>query len=452
MPAPWKEIAGRILNDKNYREIISNSAANFSVRIFGIIFGYLFIAIISRLYGPDVLGSYTLSVTVLMIFAIVGRLGMDTAIVKHFASATQEGRWDKVRETYLKTLSVVFPLGVVLSVILYLTAPYIASGIFHKPHLTPYLQTISFAVLPLVMKYITSECYRGFKKIALYAYNQNVSYFLYGSVILGVLSLFNKSPLNPGIAYAISLAILLFIGVFFIYRRISANTNKSSSEWTHKGLVKFALPMMLTGSLMLISGWINTIILGIYSTEADVGIYSVILKIATLSSFVLLSINSIAAPRFAQLNASGDQAGLAKYAGQTAKVIFFSSLPIFFAIIFLRKWLLLFFGNEFIIGSAALLVVMSGQFFNFFAGSVGHYLNMTGHQKEMRNIVMASAVINIIACFIFIPKYGLMGSAIASAIFMASWNITAMVYIKNKFGVRTYYWPSKFVKAKNIDG
>ncbi len=443
MPAAFKNLASRILNDKSYREIIGGGAGNFSIRVLGIIVGYFFIFLISRLYGPDVLGAYTLSVTVLMIFTVIGRMGMDTAIVKHFAQSAQNNRSDIIKEVYIKTLYVIIPVGLILSVILYLSADIIAVNVFHKPRLIPYLKVMSFAVLPMVMRYITSECYRGLRKFTLYAYSQNVSYFLYGSVILGGLSLFMNNDLVPNIAYTISLIILMISASVMVYKRINQGTTVRSDQHTVSSLVLFALPMMLTGSLVLISGWINTIILGIYESESTVGIYSVVLKISTLTSFVLLSINSISAPRFAQLHAAGDIKELKNYTSKTASVIFFTTLPVFIFIIIFRKYLLLIFGETFELGSGALLIVMAGQFFNFFAGSVGHYLNMTGYQKQMRNIVAFSAGINIFLCYILIPKYGIMGSAIANAAFMATWNLIAMIYIKQKFGVRTYFWPLK---------
>jgi len=84
---------------------------------------------------------------------------------------------------------------------------------------------------------------------------------------------------------------------------------------------------------------------------------------------------------------------------------------------------------------------MIGQFFNVFAGSVGAILNMTGRQVVFRNILFISTIINIIACFIFIPSMGMMGSAIAGMIFMATWNLISMIYIKYKYNLRTYFWP-----------
>lgn len=109
--------------------------------------------LISRFYGSDVLGAHTLSVTVLMMFTVAGRMGMDTAIVRHFAQDHQNNRWDRVFEVYLKTIGVIIPVGLVLSAILFFSSGVLANYIFKKPLLEPYFKVIAFAVLPMTMRF-----------------------------------------------------------------------------------------------------------------------------------------------------------------------------------------------------------------------------------------------------------------------------------------------------------
>jgi O-antigen/teichoic acid export membrane protein len=189
------------------------------------------------------------------------------------------------------------------------------------------------------------------------------------------------------------------------------------------------------------SGWINTLFLGRYGTTADVGIYKVVLQITTVCGFILLSVNAVAAPKFAELWAKGDLKELGNSASQTSKINFFASLPIFIVIIVFREFILGLFGEEFKVAGNILLFNMIGQFFNIFSGSCGSFLNMTGHQKSFQNILLVSTAFNIIACYFFIPIYGLLGSAICSMIFMSTWNIFSLIYIKRKFDIKTYYWP-----------
>ena len=376
-----------------------------------------------------------------MMFSVLGRLGMDTNLVKHFALDHAVNRWDRILEVYQKTLMVVIPTGIILSAILYFSSGYLAEFVFKKPSLASWFKIISFGVLPMILRFVNSECYRGFRMNEHYAFSQNVSYFIYASVLLGIFSTFSTNEFLPNIAFVISLLLLAISSSFLILKRINKYTQQASSEFQIPEMVKNSAPMMMASSMMLVSGWINIILLGIWASESDVGILSVILKIATFATFMLMSINSVATPRFAVFFGNNDLEGLRKYTAQTAKIIFYTSIPIFAGIVVFNEWLLGLFGDEFKIGSMALLITMLGQLFNVFAGSVGSILNMTGHQSVFRNIILISTAINVIVCILLIPAYGLLGSAIAGAVFMACWNIASVIYIKRKLNINTFYNP-----------
>ncbi|HKR05157.1 MAG TPA: flippase [Bacteroidia bacterium] len=441
-------IAGKIkqrvdgrLQDKSLRELLKGTSSTFSIRVIGFIVGYIFIIIISRFYGPGIVGIFTLSSTVLIIFSVAGRLGFDSSIVRFFAQNVVHNKWDVVQELYKKILKIVIPWGIFLSVVLFFSSSLIAENFFHKPQLTPYLKIISVAVLPMTLRFINSESYRGFKQMKQYAYSQNVSYFLYASVLLTAVSVFYKSDFLPNICFAVSLVILSVSSTILILKKIKSHVHSRSESITMREMLRISTPMMLSTSLMLISGWINTVMLGIYGTEADVGIYNVIFKIGAFTHIILNAVNSIAAPKFAELHALNDQRGLAKVAIQTSKINFWASLPVFIAIIIFRRYILEVFGSEFTVAADLLLFTMIGQFVNIFSGSVGTFLNMTGHQNVQRTIVLISTVINVIACMYFIPRYGLMGSVISSTIFLCTWNIMSLLYIKIKLNIQTFYFP-----------
>src|SRR6185436_8764990 len=113
-----------------------------------------------------------------------------------------------------------------------------------------------------------------------------------------------------------------------ILKKIKNHARSASRSINVSEMLRISTPMMLSTSLLLISGWINTIMLGIYGTESDVGIYNVLFKIGTGSAIILNSVKSIAAPKFAELHAMKNSSGLADTAIQTSKINFWLSLPI----------------------------------------------------------------------------------------------------------------------------
>lgn len=436
-----KALKKKIAGDSYSAEALRGSATNFIIRIAGLVAGYAFTLMVSRLFGASVLGAHTLSTTVLMMFTIPGKLGMDLHIVKTFSAYRLDGKWERIHETYRKTLLVAVLAGSLLSVALYLGATFLANNLFNKPDLASYLQVISFAVLPMVMRFINSECYRGFGMNRQYVYSQNVGYFVYALAILGVLTIFGENPLLPNIAFAISLGILAVSSTFLVLRKIRSNTTSYSNELKTVDWVRSSAPMMMAGSILLISGWITTLVLGAVVSDSEVGVFAVIIKITAFANFILQSVNGIATPKFAQLHAQQNPNELGKYVQTTARIIFWASLPVLAGICIGGPFLLELFGPGFREGFNALLVVMAGKTIGVLCGSNGNLLNMTGHQKPFRNIMTAAALLHIMTCILLIPTYGIMGGAIATAVFITSWNIASTIYIKMKLGIKTYYLP-----------
>lgn len=429
------------LKDEHFLEILKQTSVTFVFRTVGILAGYIFYFLISRYYGSTVMGAFSLSLTVLSIFTVMGRLGIDTSIIKYFAQNAALNKWDVILEVYQKVLKIVVPAGIFLSIILFSISSLLADLVFHKPNLAPYFRITSFAVLPMILRFINSESYRGFKMNKEYAWSKNVSYYLYAAVLLGILTVFSKHAFLPNICFAASLVFLGITSSRFVLRKIHSHEKVASSEITVPEILKTSFPMMLSSSMTLLSGWINMIILGIYANESQVGIFSVVLKVSTFSTFILTSINSVAAPQFAERKALNDHKGLAKVSRNAARLNFWASLPLLVGIIVFRKPILTLFGSEFEEGADLLYYTMVGQFINVFSGNVGIFLNMTGHQKAFQNIIAISTAGSIFTGLICIPQFGMTGSAITNMVFLVILNVSAVLYIRFKLGYKTFYFP-----------
>lgn len=431
----------KISADDLLLKLLKGGATTFFLRTTGFFIGYLFVILISRFYGAETLGAFSIATTVLLIFTIAGRMGLDTFVVKHFSQQLTFHNWNAVYGIYTQILRITVTAGIILSVLLFFLSNIVAEKIFHKP-LALELKIVSIAVLPMILRFINSECYRGMGLLKTYAWSQHVSYFFYAFVLLAVVTLFFRSKYLPVICYTISLLILCFSSTFLLIKRIKKHVKKEAVPvYSSAELIKSSLPMMLSSSLMLLSGWINTLMLGAWASEKETGIYTVVLKIATFTSIVLMSVNSVAGPGIAAAAAQNDKEKMQAVTSHAAKINFIASLPVFIAIIFLRNFILRIFGEEFTAGADVLLVLLAAQVINNFSGAVGTFLNMTGHAAAFQNIVLLSTVVNLVLCFILIPQYGIWGSAIAGSVYMILWNVIAAIYIKKISGIQTWYNP-----------
>jgi len=65
-------------------------------------------------------------------------------------------------------------------------------------------------------------------------------------------------------------------------------------------------------------------------------------------------------------------------------------------------------------------------------------MQMTGKQKQYQYIAIISLILNLTLNFILIPKYGINGAAIATAISLLVWNMSGCIYLKSKENIETH--------------
>jgi O-antigen/teichoic acid export membrane protein len=200
--------------------------------------------------------------------------------------------------------------------------------------------------------------------------------------------------------------------------------------------------MLMAAAMTFIIGQTGVIMIGIFHSEAEVGYYSVAVKLATLTSFILSAVNSMAGPKFSELFHSDRIDELFYVARKSAKLIFWTTTPILIGFAILGKPALsIAFGKEFIIAYPALVLLVLGQFVHSISGATGLFMNMTNNQNVFRNIVFIAAGTNIILNLLLTPAYGICGAATAGMISLIGWNGATLYYIKRKFGRTTGYFP-----------
>jgi O-antigen/teichoic acid export membrane protein len=150
----------------------------------------------------------------------------------------------------------------------------------------------------------------------------------------------------------------------------------------------------------------------------------------------------MAGPKFSELFYSDKMDELFYVAKRSAKLIFWTTVPILLGFLILGRPILHFaFGHEFTVAYPALVLLVMGQFVHSISGATGLFMNMTGKQNVFRNIVIAVAAVNVALNLLLTQSFGIYGAAVAAMVSLAGWNIATLCYIKLKFGKTTGYFP-----------
>lgn len=424
------------------KELVLGSTVALLFKITGAVCGFLFLILISRFYGTSGTGVYSISFNVLWFASLLGSLGMDTKIVRYASRFAQEQNLQNVSQFYNIAIRMVIPMSILLSVALVAISDHLAVSLFHDRSLGTSFKIMGIALPFYVINSLNVELMRGLKRISVSEYYRNVNVFAISIILLLLLSLSFNYIYIP----VISISVALSVGALMSYRHIRRTFNNNHETSTGKPLckrdiLKTSLSMMVSALSAMLIGNVSTIMLGMHSTTDSAGIYSVAYKISILTTPILVVVSVIAAPKFSELYWSGNRADLKNVVSLSSKIIFFLSFPILLATLIFPETLLGLFGNSFITGKHALILLTVGQFVNVSTGLVGFFLNMAGGHVAFRNITVIATFFCIALNNVLIRRYNIEGAAMATMISISLWNIATALYIKVKFNINPIYLP-----------
>ena len=428
-------------------ELIYKGASAFFMKILGILFSFLFYWIISKQIGADGNGIFFITIAILNITVLISLKGLNTAFLK-FTSKLRKDSPITIIDVKKKSFAYILPISISLNIIVYFSSNFMACELFNNCDATLSIKIISFAILPLSLCLFIAEGFRGLKKIKFYELINSSLRFIIGSILLVIFYFLFDTKINPSLSITIGILFTLIFSLFYwdkIEDKIKKSNNKKYSKVEKKEILKLSNPLFFASAISYITNWSDTILLGILTATSDVCVYNIAFKIAMLAKLPLLSINAIAAPKFAEnSNLSKNK----KIVQDSSRIIFYMSLPILIVLILFNKEILSLFGNEFIQGSKLLILLCIGQLFASLSGSVGHYLQMTDGEKTYKKGVIISLIINLILNITFIPLYGIIGAGVAniSSIIFRNTYFIYKIYQRDK--IITLYIP-KFLKKND---
>lgn len=433
----------KLLSDPRFSEIFTGSVWALSARVLSTVIGLVFSVLVARLYGSEMVGIVAIINSFLTLITIFTVMGTATSILRLVPEHLTKYSATSAFKVYRKTQYMVIFVSLITSTLLFFSSGYIADKIFSKPHFSFYIGLASaFVVFQSIMQ-LNTQAVRGLRQIRLFAFMLTLPP---GSKLIILLIVGLLVPHKDIPVYSV-LCGFAITGVFGWLIMGSAFKKRMHGDdkvhpLTCRQILSISLPMLLASAMMFFIAQTGVLILGIFRPETEVGFYAIAVKLATLTSFVLQAVNSMAGPNFSELFHSGKIDDLFIVAKKSAKLIFFTSLPILMGLLIFGKPILsIVFGHDFVVAYSALVILVGGQFINAVSGSTGVFMNMTGNQKAFSKIMIMVAIMNVSLNLFLTPRFGMNGTAIAAAISLCCWNITTLVYMKLKFGKTTGYFP-----------
>ena len=377
----------------------------------------------TRRIGLTSFGIYVLTSTILKIIGAFSVAGLDNGLIRFISLYQGRGDRAQVKGAILFATKVAGLLSLFFFPLLFLTAPFISTRLFHNPDLSPALQVILISLPFTTLMTVWLGGIQGFQLIKYRVYVEKFFQPLSRLFFLILLFLLGMKLFGVLIASVLS-AIIGFMAAFWYLNKIFPFRQEQLIPiYEKKELFTFSLAVFLISFFYFISRWISLLMLGYFATSKEVGIYGAVDRVIPIINLPLISLNSIFPPMIAELYGKRDFAKLESLYKMETKWAISLGLPLFLVLSIFARPIMSIFGSGFAEGAVVLIILSVAQMIVVSAGSQGQVLMMTGRQ----NLTLINngffAVTTIAMNYLLIPRYGIIGAAVSGLICTGTLNI-----------------------------
>ncbi|MBN1464715.1 flippase [candidate division KSB1 bacterium] len=416
-----------ILADSNRAVFFKGAVGSFIIKFVGA--GLLFSSqvVLARLCGAEQYGHYAYALSWLTILSILAILGFDTSLLRFIPEYLVKSDWRRlrgvIRSSFLFSTIAAISISIVgVLVVLALREKMPAAWIAPL--------CLMLAALPFYsVTVIRQAALRACKHVVLAELPESVLRPII-IVLAALLFVRMRGALDAASAWLsqlLAIIIASLFGALLFISKMPSQARAAPTQYDNKLWFITSTPMLLMSSMNIVLSQASMIILGFYRSSAEIAVFSAATRIVILATFILMAINSIAAPMISELYYADKREELQSILVFSAKGIAVFTLFTSLLIALFGKSILAFFGRDFGDGYIILLILLAGQTIKSLMGPASFLLNLTGYQNLTAKVMGIAVAVCIVLNLLLIPPLGALGAALASGLTMALWNVTLVV-------------------------
>jgi len=420
--------------------ISRQSAVYFLGTIFTAAAGYFFKVYLARRLGAEALGLYALGMSLVGIVGLFNAIGLPATASRFVAEYSARGDYARLGGFLRRSLGLLTAGNLVLAVVVMMAGPWVAVHFYHAPGLRPYFWAFALIMLLGVLTTFLGQVMAGYRDVAR---RTMITHFIGtpASIVAGVVLISLGWGLRGYmVAQVGSGALVLGLLAAAVWRMTPAPARVAENAMpVENKVVAFSAVAFGITAVDFVLSQSDKIVLGYYLAPKQVGIYAVAMALVGFVPIALQSVNQIFSPIIAELHAADNRLLLQRLYGTLTKWIVMLTIPLALTMVIFARPLMGIFGAGFQAGAGVLAIGAVAQLINCAVGSVGFLLMMSGHQIQMVKIQAVNAALMIGLSIYLVPRMGITGAALATAITVATTNLWSLAAVHDRMKLFPYH-------------
>ncbi|MEY4594458.1 MAG: hypothetical protein RIQ47_868 [Bacteroidota bacterium] len=404
-------------------------------RLIGLVLVFLLHVVLANMMGAKIYGDYVIVISWLQLLVVVSTFGMESSAAQFLPVLVSQKKYGEaagfVRFSFrlITIVSVICSIGVFLFLLFYGLKKTVSfkEGLFWSVFLLP--------VLALVHQ--SSAVLRAFQRIKASVLPLQVTWPVLMVITAGWYYLENnKLPIDA--IMLLQLVCTLIVG-WLVQRKknrrldIEIATAEPVYEWK-SWLSSGSFNLLLSLAEFLLKH-ADVITVGYVISHIQSGRYYAATAIASIVAFGLTVTDQAYMPGLRSAFLSGKRKVLQEKLRSATRQVFMITLPVVLVFMLAGRWLLSAFGSSFEQAYIPLLILLSGQLFHAAIGMSGGLLSVAGHRHRYLIYATVSVIVQLIALFLVLPSFGLVGAALTVTLSRILLNLLCFIFLKKRYSV-----------------
>jgi stage V sporulation protein B len=265
------------------------------------------VMIVAGILSEGEYGLYTIALIVPNFVSVIRGLGVDQSTIKYTAQYNEERKPTQIRKILAAAFGFELIFGLILTAASFFLSAYLATEIFHRPEITPFIQIASFTVFGGALFKTAESAFIGYEQMQYNSLALVIQSVLKTALMI-ILVVSGFGVYGAVIGNTVGWLIAGLFGVVLLYFVLYKNLRKQDSNKlevvsTLKKMLRYGLP--LSGSTILNGLRVQffAFLVAIYLTDKIVGNYQVAMNFSVLVSFYVIPVQNTLFPAFSKINA-----------------------------------------------------------------------------------------------------------------------------------------------------
>lgn len=422
--------------DPGARELVGvarGAAVNLFGGAFNQIVRFAVTLLLSRWLGGSAVGVYYQAFAFLTLLGLLSLGGFRGALTRFVAMHRADEDPSALRGTVRIGLLVPASISAALAAALYGAAPWLARTAFSDPALESPLRFVALALVPTVVTDAALAATQGYRTMKPYA-AVGLLYEPAVRIVLTVALVQTGGGVRGAmIALLAANSSAAVLALATLRRLMGAPAGRPRHEW--RPLLRFSAVSWVSTLSATALFWADTLLLGIFASSAQVGVYQVATRLTLLSLLIMGPMTTAFAPRITDLYRRGDNASLARTYTSVTSWSLRLSLPAFAVVVLFRHELLELFGEQFVAGATVVLILSVAELIDVGCGPAGYMIIMSGRPELAMTTNLLGLGLNVGLNLWLIPRYGIVGAAAAWAGANSFINLARLWLVRRELGM-----------------